>query len=499
MTRYLGVPGALLLTAAFVRAAAAVHWDAVSLALAGAGLLIVAVAVASNWNDVIEWLRDPRGVFAVTTGVSVAVFLAALVMVNIAVWYHPWSADLTSSGRNEVSADTRRILQRLRQPVALRQFGRAPDPRVEQMLRGFERETPRLRVEFADVDREREQATRFNILKLGTVVVVSGDKFRKVEEANEQSLLTAVLQVTATQDRIVCFVTGHGERGIEDSGPTGLATLKATLEASNYQTDRVSLLEGDVPSRCAVVIIAGPRGDYAEAELQRLSAYASADGRVAVLLEPDPAPSLGQWLQPRGIQPAAGEIVDSSGAGQSVGGGPRTPLAVRYLDHPITRGFEIATMYDGARPLRVLERAEYGGKPVALAQTGARSFATTASDAVPAFDQSRDTVGPLTLAAATAIHPAGRDDKGLRLVVFGDADFISNAFLRRQGNRDLFLRSLAWLLGEQEATVVAVDARENRRIELTERMRAVMYAVNLGLLPLLPIAAGVVMFLRSRR
>src|SRR4051794_149021 len=118
MKRYLAIPGALLLTAAFVRAALAVHWDGTSLALAAAGLAIAGAALALNWKEAVEWLRDPRGVFAVTTGVSVALFIAALVMVNIAVWYHPWSDDLTASGRNEVSVETRRILQRVQQPVA---------------------------------------------------------------------------------------------------------------------------------------------------------------------------------------------------------------------------------------------------------------------------------------------------------------------------------------------------------------------------------------------
>ncbi len=84
-------------------------------------------------------------------------------------------------------------------------------------------------------------------------------------------------------------------------------------------------------------------------------------------------------------------------------------------------------------------------------------------------------------------------------MVFGDSDFISNAYLRRQGNRDLFLRTIAWLLGEQEATIVAVDPRENRRLELTERTRTWMYLVNLGLLPLIPLSAGILMFIRSRR
>jgi ABC-type uncharacterized transport system involved in gliding motility auxiliary subunit len=270
--------------------------------------------------------------------------------------------------------------------------------------------------------------------------------------------------------------------------------------ASNYQTERVSLLEGEIPQTCAAVVAAGPRQAYTPDETVRLFGYVDRGGRLAVLLEPDPAPSLAEPLRTRGVDPGPGVIVDASGAGRSVGGGPRTPLAVAYNTHPTTRGFEFATMYDGARPLRVLEQPERGGRPVALAQTSGRAFATSSADAEPAFDAARgDVQGPLTLAAANAIGAASRPDQQARIVVFGDSDFVSNAFLRRQGNRDFFLRALAWLLGEEEATVVAVDERENRRIELTERARAWMYIVNLGLLPLIPIAAGIFMFIRSRR
>lgn len=499
MKRYLAIPGALLLIAAFIRAAVNVEWDVANIWLAAAGLAVVAATAIWNRQEVIDWIRDPRGVFAVTTGISVAVFIAVLVMVNIAVWYNPWSADLTASGRNHVSDDTARILARLQEAVSLRQFGRTSDPRVEQLLRGFERETPRIRVEFADVDRERELATKYGVIKLGTVVVLAGDKFRKIEDPNEQALVTAVLQVTSDQDRTVCFVTGHGEHGIADSGPTGFSGLAEVLQAANYQPERISLLEGEVPSRCGAVVIAGPRQEYAPEEVHRLTMYVDHQGRLAVLLDPDPAPSFADWLRPRGIDPGSGTIVDTSSAGRTVGSGPRTPLAVGYTDHPITRGFEIATLYDRARPLQVLERPELGGRPVGLAQTGRGSFATTAAEGVPAFNEGRDTAGPLILVAATDVGASGRPEQQTRIVVFGDSDFVSNAFLRRQGNRDFFLRTLAWLLGEQEATIVEVDERENRRIELTERMRAWMYIVNLGVLPLLPLTAGVIVFLRSRR
>jgi ABC-type uncharacterized transport system involved in gliding motility auxiliary subunit len=356
-----------------------------------------------------------------------------------------------------------------------------------------------VRVEFVDVDRERELATRYGVIKLGTVVAVAGETFRKIEDPNEQALITAVLQVTSDADRVVCFVTGHGERGLADESPGGLSRLNATLEASNYRTQRITLLE-DVPMECSAVVIAGARQDYAAEEIERITAYANRAGRLAFLLEPDPLPSLRDWLSPRGIEPLPGQIVDVSGAGRSVGGGPRTPLAVAYGTHPITRGFEFATIYEGARPLRIVEQPEIGGRPAMLAQTGPRSFSTTASDAEPGFNPGRgDVQGPLTLAAVLTMGAPAAPEKQVRAVVTGDSDFIANAFVARQGNRDFFLRSLAWLLGEEEATVVAVGDRENRRLELTEQMRAWMYIVNLGLIPLLPLAAGVIMFLRSRR
>ena len=499
MRRYLAIPGALLLITAFIRAATTVQWDRAGVILAVAGAVIVLTTIVWNWHEVIEWIRDPRGVFAVTTGISVAIFVAILVLLNIVVWYHPWSVDLTATGRNEVSAETRRVLQRIDQPVALQQFGRASDPTVEALLRGFERETRRIRVEFVDVDRDRTVAQRYGVVKLGTVVVIAGEKFRKVEDANEQALVTAIVQATSTQEHLVCFVTGHGERGLADAGPGGLALLAATLAAGNYRVEAISLLEDKVRSDCAALVIAGPAQLLSAPELKLLDAYYEAHGRIAVLLEGDAPLSLREWLRPRGFELIDSAIVDTSGAGQSVGGGPRTPLGLKYHDHPITRGFEIATIYDGARPLRVSEHPDFGGKPVALAETSGRSFATTSTEPAPAFTQGTDTAGPLTLAAAMAVGGGGRPDHETRLVVVGDADFVSNAWLRRQGNRDFFLRALAWLIGEQEATVVSVESRENRRTELTQSTRAWMYIINVGFLPLIPLLAGIVVYIRARR
>jgi hypothetical protein len=495
--RYLAIPGALLLTAAFIRSAVNLEWDATSVALAIAGGAVVTVAAAWNRRDVIEWLRDPRGVFAVTTGIAVALFVAALVMLNIVVWYNPWSVDLTASGRNEVTAETRAILARLDEPVVLRQFG--PTPLTDQLLRSFARESRLLRVEVADVERDRQQTLEYGIGRSGTVVVVAGNTFRKVEEPNEQALITAIVQATSDVQRTVCFVTGRGERGLQDTGAGGLNTLRAILEGSNYEPQAISLLEGDVPAECAAVVVAGARQGYTPDEISRLAKSADSRGRIAILLEPDPAPSFAGIIGPRGIEPGAGRILDASGAGSGLGLGPTAPFAIVYPDHPVTRGFGAATFYEGARPLRVHDRPEHGGKPSRLAETSPRSFATAREESIIGFDESTDQRGPLTLAAAVAFKTGRSGEDEARIAVFGDSDFIANSGIRFSNNREFFLRTLAWLLGEQEATFVSVANRENRRILLPQRTLVWMYVVNLGLLPLIPLIAGVVVYVRSRR
>jgi hypothetical protein len=499
--KYSYLPGFLLVVAAAIRAALDGAWDPVAIGMAAGGGVVIALSIAWNRVEVMEWIRDPRGVFAVTTGISVVALVMVLVLVNILVWYRPWRVDLTASGRNVTTPETQALLQGLDTDVVFRQFGRAPDPQVDQRLSSFAGASRRIRVEFTDAAKNPQLAREYGVIKDGTVIVETAGRHRKVEDPTEAALVTAVLQVTSADERTVCFVTGHGERGLADESAGGLSRLSATLTAANYGVERVSLLEGDVPERCSVVVIPGPREPLGETEIKRMDRYASAGGRLAVMVDPDPSEALSAWLTPFGIEPEAGLIVDASGAGRQVGTGPEVPLAFAYGNHPITRGFEVATMFDKARSLKVAERGSMGGTPVAVASTSEKSFVTTERTGNGfRVDPARDRRGPFTLVAATSIKTAGgARPEELRLVVFGDADFVTDAHLGRQGNRDLFLRTIAWLAGEEEATIVSVEGHENRRIELTERSKAWMYLVNVLFLPLIPLTVGIIAFLRAKR
>ena len=501
MKTYSYLPGFLLLVAASVRATLDGAWDSTGFALLAAGAVIVIASIVWNRVEVMEWLRDPRGVFAVITGISTVVLIIALVFLNILVWYRPARVDLTASGRNVVTDETRALLEQLDQDVVMRQFGRAPDPQVDQRLASFAGSSRRVRVEFTDTEKNAELARDLGIITNGTVVVEAAGRHRKVEAPTEPALMTAILQVTRSEQKTLCFVTGHGERGIADEGTAGLSRLKEALEAANYKVDLVSPLDADVPPSCSAVIIPGPREPLAAIETERLDRYARIGRGLAVMVDPDPQQSMAPWLTQFGIEPEAGIVIDVSGTGRQIGRGPEVPLVFTYGDHPITRGFGVATMFETARPLKISETGAIGGRPVTVASVGERSYVTTERIGNQIrVDPKRDRRGPFALVAATSIKVSGMArPEELRLVAFGDSNFISNGLLASQGNRDLFLRSVAWLAGEEQATIVNVQGHENRRLDLTERTKIWMYLINIGFLPLLPLLVGIIAFLRSKR
>ena len=438
----------------------------------------------------------PQRPFPLSTVIWTILLAGCLALVNALAWYSPVRVDLTASGRNTVSAESREVIAKLPRDVVLRQFGQTRDPRVDQILGTVAASSHHVRQEFVDAGRNPAETRRYGIIKDGTVVVASGSTYRKIEEPTEQALVLAMLDVSDARRRTICFAGGHGEHDPSDEGATGLSRLVSALEASNFTTARVGLLEDRMASRCSAVVVAGPQRDFSQVEGDLLTKFAESARGVAVMIDPAPAAPLLSWLKPWGIIPSRRVIVETSGAEERVGGGPRTVLALTYGSHPIARNFEMATMYDGARPLE-MARPAYGGQLVALALTGAG----TAEQDEMASDPVRR--GPLTLAVAGSFtRPSGPDTAGRaegRLVAFGDSDFVTNALIDRLGNRDFLLRTISWLAGEDEAVNLPAQERESRRIELAGRTRAWMYLANMGLLPLVPLLAGLAAFIRSRR
>jgi len=99
--------------------------------------------------------------------------------------------------------------------------------------------------------------------------------------------------------------------------------------------------------------------------------------------------------------------------------------------------------------------------------------------------------------AATPV-PAASAAK-MRLVVFGDSDFASNAQLANAGNATLLADTMNWLVERKQLLGIAAKTPEQIRLNLTGGQLSLIFWTVMLILPAGAVAAGISVYLRRRR
>jgi len=277
-----------------------------------------------------------------------------------------------------------------------------------------------------------------------------------------------------------------------------------------------------VPADADVLVIAGPKTDFLQPEVEMVKTYLARGGKVLFLLDPvikadqPQLTGLETLLKDWGIDAGHDVILDVSGMGRLIGTDESVPVAATYPPHAITQNFNLLTAYPLARSMSPVAGGANGRTAQSLVETSRNSWAETDLKALasgqPAKPDDADKKGPIVIGAAVsgpATESAAKpEQKGgdtqtdkkpeTRVAAFGDSDFASNAVLGVQGNRDLFLNTVNWLA--QQENLIAIRARdpEDRRITLTEGGQSLLRLVALIVLPGLIFLAGVQTWWRRR-
>jgi ABC-type uncharacterized transport system involved in gliding motility auxiliary subunit len=181
---------------------------------------------------------------------------------------------------------------------------------------------------------------------------------------------------------------------------------------------------------------------------------------------------------------------------------PFAPYAAQYGNHAITQEIQRTTsQFPTVRSVRVNTSVESGVSPVELIFTAQQSWAETnltdiaSGNSKVAFDEGKDTIGPVPLAAAVENFTT----KG-RVVVFGDSDFAADANYMAYANGDLLINSIDWAAGQEDLINLTPKNPTQRLILPPQSMT--MNLIFLGtviILPGLALVGGIVVWLQRRR
>ena len=452
-------------------------------------------------------------------------FLAALIILGaaftVAVNYlafslpHRW--DVTQANQHTLQNSTLDYLSRLTSEVTLTAFyvGLPPKYLVDQLNEYKRVANGKIITEIIDPIAQIGYAAQFgNIIsgKERKLIVRSGAERRDIdftkEPLTEEQISNAIVRVSRDKRRVY-FLTGHEEYDMSSDDNQGLSHFVKLLEDNNISSKPLMLgIEGAIPEDCDVLVIAGPRNELTKQENVLIDAYLEQGGDALFLVEHTVVaasgseltekelllnPSLNELLNPWGLHVENDIVVDLSNHIQSDVGSPATK---NYLAHKaLTEGLDY-TFYVRPRSISVLEHRRPSIKlaPIVLTATKDNSWGETNRFQEIRFDKGRDKPGPVPISFVVFDERKGElDDKKLsdtRIIVFTDADFLSNAYIKQYSNAQLGLNIINWLSEMDYQVIVGQKEVAVERLDLTSKQLR-MVVVILFLIPIFIALCGV--------
>jgi ABC-type uncharacterized transport system involved in gliding motility auxiliary subunit len=445
--------------------------------------------------------------YAAYAALYVIVILAIVSVANVLANRYNKSYDSTANKRYSLSDQTAKIVKGMKQDAAITYYDRQSGfQSAKDLLDRYSTLSPRIRVEYIDVEKNPQVARAAGVTKTGTSFVQIGAKKEEAKSVTESEITGAIIRDLKTTTRTVCFVTGSGEHQIDDTQRNGFSRLKDILAKDQYTTKSISLLEkAEIPADCTVVVIGGPQSEYVQPAVDAIKKYVEQGGRAMILLD---APlkfgrptadntALTDVLQSWGVSMDKDLLLDLSPVGQLMGLGPEIALVSTYDSHPIVDEMKgTATGFPLSRSLTVKNTDKTNVQK--LFESSATSLATAKLDS-PNIDQRdpNNKKGPLTIGAAGS-YTTGKENSEGRFVVVGSSTWPANSFINFNGNGDLALNALNWLSSDEDLISIRPKEQENRNVTMT---RAQFNWVRLSTQFLLPgalLLAGVSVWWRRR-
>ena len=469
--------------------------------LIGLGVVLVVGIGLIFLSAVFAAFISRTGRYGVNTLIMLAAFSGIVVVVNFISFANHSRIDTTATNQFSLHSSTKNLLDDLEGPVRAIAFYRedilGQDPRgiqqllrrakVEDTLAEFRNRTGQFTYEFKDPEKEPDLARSYGVTQYESIVVIGSesgliDTIHTTDEVYsqlEQDLYTGILVVTGQEQRAVYFLDGHGERSIRAGG--GYGSLREGLEGDNYQVRTLQWNLTDekvnVPDDTALLVIAGPTTKLPPAHARALNLYLQGliddgvarreGGRMIFLAEPDLPESFRVFLAGWGVIVDTRYIQDPDS--------PHSLRVVPYRGAPpeivIPRGSPLdVSLMPGAASLIPIPIPDDARVSLPLAVTSGDSFLV--DDIERTEPTPEDPTGPFFPALyVRAAGPVGSPPPDSAppasqisgIIVFGDADFVSDTFFDRGDGSALFLNSANFLLGD--FSLVSIGDRRTEFVE----------------------------------
>lgn len=443
---------------------------------------------------------------------QIATVAALFTFVLLLAERHNRRFDFSATQQFVLSDAAKKVAQSLDENVEVVAFYTPDEPGQRRVLLDtldlFAKATPRIRYQLVDLNRSPALAQKYGVNNAGAGVVLLGDHRELLPFVDEVGITSALIRLTRPEERVLCFVTGHGERSPFDIDERrGYSDVSKALEREGFAIRALEFVPpSGVPADCRVVVLAGPTKDFLPGEADSLAAYLRVGGQVLLLVDPGAPESVLLFLERHGARAGNDVVLDERN--RLMGTDP-SMLHVPAFNKGIFRSELETAVFPVARTILPTQDGDRSGRVKVLALSSADSWAYVEGGKLPdrgvRFRQEKDQPGPLPVGVYIEV-PREKDASLVstpgRLIVLGDSDFATNLALNWRGNRDVFLNCIALLA--EDPTLIAVRRKGLPRgsispIYLTESQDNIVFWISVVAVPATFAVVGVAVATRRRR
>lgn len=504
---------------------------------------IIVALLAGGIGGLVLWaLLSPQEFIGFVTGrqarySTMAVFATLLLIGIVSLTYivlqrAVLTLDMTEGRRFSISAETQAVLRRVTRPIRITGFYSPAALRLrevdDQFFRLYEVATNGLMTRnYIDPEQNPAMAQAFGVVEDGNVFIsylkddgtVDFSSLMRVSRTSsqERDLTGAVARLLAAGTLKVYFDNSRGALDPFDTSQQGLSAINNGMRENGLITAGFNLLDtvnagGGIPADAAALVLPRPTLDYTEAEIRAIDAYLQSGGSLLILadalfnqnafLRQDGA--FNQYLWDNYGLRALDAVVVETDAALSV----QTPLDIisaaiftnTDLGARLNTG-ETPVLFSVARALDVNDIPPSNVSNGRVIMSSEASYGETNLQALGEtntyrYDEGADLPGPLTT-VAWADNSANRS----RIVLIGDADFVTNGLIAVGGNGILFTDALTWLTRFGEAINFSPQAFVTGLPMIFVSVETLDFIafVTVILVPGLVLLAGLAVWLRRQR
>lgn len=480
--------------------------------------------------------------------VFTAVFIAIIIVINILVSaltdrFPSMNFDLTLEGLNTLSDEAVDVAKSIEGDTTIYIIGSEDAVRGDQVYTNYglqysqvanladrlQEQNSKIHVEFIDPDLNPTFISSYPDDNLTTgKVMVSSEKRNKVLsvtdlfsiQQNSQTgettyysmvdgaLANALYLVNLDTVPVVAIATGHSEMLTAEDN---LSSFVALLEDNNFEVTTFDILTEEIPEDASVVFIGTPTTDYTTEEINKLEAFISdaemASSRTLFFTSYptqnwESMPNLSTFLAEWGLQPQSGVLMETDATNVlTTSEGSASPYLFANVSEDILDGTYSNLIMSNSAPVERLFSANNDIVTYPVVETNDTAYVASTEEDITAENPETDTH---TIVALSQKYMDNQGKITANVVVDGSSESLLSTFVANStfGNQAFMTDFVKLLTGTSDTRIgLSVNQTQTNTRDIAASA-AVMQFVGLiiftVLVPVVVLAAGLVIFLRRR-